>query len=96
MPLESKIKYKKAMFTYKALSNTTPGYIAMLLTLMSHTHSLILRSGENGALHVPFSRTVLHSGAFSCCAPQLWNSLPPEIRNYESLNAIETNVKSLC
>ena len=96
MPLESRIKYNKAILTYKALNNMTPDYIVRLLILLSQTHSLNLRSGEKGALFVPFSRTVLHSGAFSCSAPQLWNSLPLEIRYFESLDDFETNVKSLC
>ena len=39
-------------------------------TPMSQTRSINLRSGENGALYVPFSRTVLYGGAFSCSAPR--------------------------
>ena len=96
MPLESRIKYNKVILTYKALNNMTPGYLAMLLNLMSQTHSLNLRSGENGVLYVHFSRNVINSGAFSCPAPQVLNSLPLEIRISESQNAFETNVKSLC
>ena len=94
--VESRIKYNKAVFTYKALNNMTPEYITKLLTPMSQTHSLNLRSGETGALYVPFPRTVLYSGAFSCSAPKLWNSLPQAVRNSEFLNAFKTNVKPLC
>ena len=96
MSVESRIKYNKAVFTYKALNNMTPEYINKLLTPMSQTHSLNLRSGETGALYVPFSRTVLYSGAFSCSVPRLWNSLPQAVQNSESLNAFKTNVKPLC
>ena len=64
MSVESRIKYKKAVFTYKALNNMTPDYITKLLTPMSQTHSLNLRSDETSAVVVPFSRTALYSGAF--------------------------------
>ena len=95
MSVDSRIKYNKAVFTYKALNNMTPEYITKLLTPMSQTHSLNLRSGETGALYVPFSRTVLYSGAFSS-APRLWNSLTLAVRNSESLNAFKANVTPLC
>ena len=65
----------------------TQDYITRLLTPMSQTHSLNLRSGENGTLYVPFSRIMLYSGAFSS---QLHGYV--EIGNSESLNAF----KNLC
>ena len=48
--------YDKAVLTYKVLNSMTPDYITRLLTPMSKIHSLNLRSGENDALYVPFSR----------------------------------------
>ena len=96
MSVESRIKYNKAVFTYKTLNNMTPDYITKLLRPISQTHSLNLRSSETGALYVPFSRTALYSGSFSCLAPKLWNSLPKAVRNSESLNIFKTNVKPLC
>ena len=81
LPMGSRIKYNKAVLTYKALNNMTPEYITNLLTPMSQTHSLSLRSGENSTLYVPLSCTTLYSGAFSCSPPRLWSSLPHAIRN---------------
>ena len=86
LPMGSRIKYNKAVLTYKALNNMTPEYITKLLTPMSQTYSSNLRSGENDTLYIPLSRTTLYSGAFSCSAPRLLNSLPYAIRNSESLN----------
>ena len=96
LPMGSRIKYNKAVLTYKALNNMTPEYITKLLTPMSQTHSLNLRSGENGTLYVPLSRTTVYSGAFSCLAARLWNSLPYAIRNSESLNTFKKSIKPLC
>lgn len=90
-----RIKYNKAVLTYKALNNMTPEYITNLLKPMSQAHSLNLRSGSNGTLYIPRSRTALYSGAFSCSAPRLWNSMPLEVRNSESLNVFKKNAKLL-
>ena len=72
----NRIKYNKAVHTYRALNNLTPEYISQLLQPMSQVHSLKLRSSENGSLYVPESHTSLHSGCFSCLAPRLWDALP--------------------
>ena len=67
----NRIKYNKAVLTYRALNNLTPEYISPLLQPMSQVHSLDLRSSENGSLYVPKSRTSLHSDSFSCSATRL-------------------------
>ena len=82
----NRIKYNKAVLTYRALNNLTPEYMGQLLQPMSQVHSLSLRSSENGSLYVPKSRTSLHSGSFSCSAPRLWNTLPQSVREADSLN----------
>ena len=52
-PVPNRIKYNKAVLTYRALNNLTPAYITNLLKPMSQVHSLNLRSSENGSLYVP-------------------------------------------
>ena len=91
----NRIKYNKAVLTYRALNNLTPEYISQLLQPMSQVHSLSLRSSENGSLYVPKSRTSLHSGSFSCSAPRLWNTLPQSVREADSLNCFKKCLKSI-
>ena len=81
LSLERRLKYNKAVLTYKALNNMTPAYISSMLKPVSQTHCLNLRSSVNGTLYVPKSRTTLYNGVFSYSAPKLWNSLPQPIRN---------------
>ena len=95
LPVSKRIKYKKAILTYKALNNLMPQYITDLLKSMSHIHSVNLRSSENGTLHVPRSRTKLYERSFSCSAPRVWNSLPHSVRNASSLNSFKTSL-SVC
>ena len=82
----NRMKYNKAVFTYGALNNLTPEYISILLKPVSQVHSLNLRLADNGSLLVPKSRTAMYDGSFSCSAPRLWNALPENVRNAESLN----------
>ena len=58
--VRSRINYNnKAFLTYKALNNTTPDYVTKMLLPMSQTHSLNLRSGQNGTLYTPLASTSL-------------------------------------
>ena len=74
--VESRLKYNKAVLTYRALNNLTPDYISKLLTPLSEIHSLNLRSSENGLLHIILARTALLNDSFTCSVPRLWNALP--------------------
>ena len=71
LTISNRIKYNKAVLTYRALNNMTPEYISNLLKPISQTHTLNLRSSTNGSLYVPKPRTALYSGSFSCSAPKL-------------------------
>ena len=70
-----RLKYNKAVLTYRAVNNLSPEYISKLLNPVSEVHNLNLRSSVNGTLYVPKSRTSLYDGSFSCSAPRLWNAL---------------------
>ena len=71
LSVESRVKYNKAVFTYRVLNNMAPEYITNRQTPMSETHSLNLRSCENGTLNTPMAHTSLYKGSFACSAPQL-------------------------
>ena len=47
LPINKRLKYNKAVFTYKALNSLTPQYITDLLKPVSETHSRALRSSVN-------------------------------------------------
>ena len=95
LSVERRLKYNKAVLTYKALNNLTPAYISSMLKPVSQTHCLNLRSSVNGTLYVPKSRTTLYNGAFSFSASKLWNSLPQPVRNCDTLNAFKKSLKTV-
>ena len=92
--IESRLKYNKAVFT-RALNKLTPDFISNLLKPLSETHSINLRSSENGSLHIPLARTALYDNSFTCSAPQLWNALPQTVRDADSLLTFKKHLKSI-
>ena len=50
LSVPSRIKYNKAVLTYRVLNDMTPEYISKLLKPMSQMHTLNLRSSNNGSL----------------------------------------------
>ena len=93
LPIVKRLKYNKAVFTYRAMNNLTPQYISDLLKPVSETHNRALRSSVNGALAVPRSRSSLFDRSYSYTAPKLWNSIPIQVRNSQSLKCFKDNIK---
>ena len=94
LSVPKRLLYNKAILTYKALNNMTPAYITNLLTPISKTHSLSLRSSESGALCIPRSRSALYDRSFSPSASKLWNSLPQNIRIINSFRSFKTDMRN--
>ena len=95
LSIRERLKYNKAVLTYKALNNLTPEYITTLLKPASETQNRTLRSSANGTLAVPRSRTSMFDISFSYSAPRLWNSFPNDVRNASSLHDFKLNVKQI-
>ena len=93
LSIPRRLMYNKALLTFKALNNLTPAYISDLLKPMSETHSLSLRSSDNGLLSIPRSRSALYDHSFTYSASKLWNSLPQTLRTTSSLNEFKTGKK---
>ncbi|XP_078103106.1 uncharacterized protein LOC144515831 [Sander vitreus] len=90
LPISHRITYKILVLTYKALHHLAPSYLTDLLS-----QEISLRSTSAGLLCIQKSN--LHSfgdRAFSRAAPRLWNSLPQEIRTYESLTIFQSHLKT--
>ena len=89
-----RLKYNKAVLTYRAINNLSPEYITQLLKPVSEVHTLNLRSSENGSLYVPKARTALFDGSFSFSAPRLWNALPQTVKTSGSLSTFKQSLKA--
>jgi len=54
----------------------------------------LLRSSTQDLLTVPSCKTVFGGRRFSVVAPRVWNSLPQELRNCETLGTFKKHLKT--
>ena len=92
LPVECRIDYKILVLTYKCLHGSAPSYLSELL--MIHTHTRTLRPNSLRNLVVPLHKLSSTDCSFTCSAPQLWNTVPVEIRNSVSLSDFKKNLKT--
>ena len=94
LPVNQRIIFKILLITYKALNNLAPSYICDLLT--SYTPSRQLRSSFKHLLVSPsYNLKTYGARSFSVAAPSLWNALPSEIRNAQSVSVFKRRLKTL-
>uniref|UniRef100_A0A3B1ISB8 Reverse transcriptase domain-containing protein n=1 Tax=Astyanax mexicanus TaxID=7994 RepID=A0A3B1ISB8_ASTMX len=93
LPISYRINYKILLLTFKALHSLAPPYLSDLLQVAKPARNL--RSSSSVQLTVPPARLVtMGSRAFSRSAPRLWNSLPPDLRNSDSLPLFKSKLKT--
>ena len=92
LPVRECIDFKLATFTYTRLSRREPEYLADLL--FSYAPTRLLRSAVDSThLVVPLAWTKFAERAFSFAAPSVWNSLPPALRELDSLPSFKNALK---
>jgi exonuclease III len=92
LPVHSRIHFKLATITYKALSTNSPQYLSSLLHYYQPVRSL--RSSDQHYLLPTPSGTNFGSRSFRSSAPTIWNSIPLEIRSSQSIETFKRNLKT--
>ena len=92
LPVHYRIHFKVALLTYKSLNNLAPVYLKNMLEVYHPVRNL--RSSSMGYLSRKRYSTRYGSRAFSIAAPEIWNSLPVEIRKSETLRKFKSNLKT--
>ena len=92
LPVRYRIQYKTLLITWKGLNNMAPSYITELLS--PYTPKRSLRSSDQSLLAVPRTKSSLGDRSFSVVAPKLWNSLPTDLRQANSLHYFKTGLKT--
>lgn len=92
LPIQSRIRFKLATITYKALSTNSPQYLSSLI----HYHLPVrsLRSCDQHYLLPTPSSTNFGSRSFRCSAPAIWNSIPLDIRSSQTLDIFKRHLKT--
>ena len=89
-PVKQRITFKIATLVQKVRTTQQPAYLADLLN--SYKPERALRSSNQGLLEIPRTRTVIATKVFSICAPAIWNNLPQNIRNSNSISGFRRSL----
>ena len=84
LPIKARIDYKEALLCFKCLNNNAPIYIKDLI--VPYTPARMLRSSASNLLSTPLVSSKMYAKrAFTFSGPQIWNSLPENIRSEKGL-----------
>ena len=88
--LASLQQIQRATMVFKSLHGLAPGYLCSKFERRETAYNL--RDSEN-KLNVPLPRTNYYKNSFSYSGATLWNSLPRDIRQAESLGLFKSLIK---
>jgi len=80
LPIRRCVDFKLATFMYKMLHGQIPRYLSGDCQLIMSDASRRLRSSDTFTFAVPRTRTRLGDRSFAVAGPQIWNSLPADLR----------------
>ena len=92
--LEAQRKIQIASMVYKSLNGVAPQYLHSLFSYRNEVSSYSLRDSE-GKLAIPLSRTYYVKNSFSYRGSALWNNLPIELRQAQTLSAFKHGCSDL-
>ena len=85
LPMKFRVHFKVATLTFKVLKSGEPGYLYSRIGIAISRRTL-RSSADTRKLSVIPSRTKIGVRAFRHSAPQVWNSLPLDIRSAHPYN----------
>ena len=94
LPVDDRIAFKICCLVYRAFNGTAPLYLSELLE--PYHAQARLRSADNGPrLIQPLSRTRAYGDRrFSVAAPQIWNTLPTNVRAANTYETFKVRLKT--
>ena len=91
LPVSKRIIYKILLITYKTLRYSSPKYLYQILKC--HDPVRNLRSSSQLQLFTPKTNTSWGDRAFANVAPKLWNGIPLNIRQSQSVEVFKRKLK---
>ena len=93
LPIKQRVKFKILLLAFKCLNGCAPSYLSEILfpylpsrSLRSSSANLLVKQSYN---YKNYGRRTFH-----CAAPDLWNSLPNDLRQTTSLNKFKIMIKT--
>ena len=82
------------IFMYKAMNQLVPGQISEMFTRLSTQYPFQTRSMVNGNLFIPANHLMAEQRSLKYAGSKLWNKIPYEIRNANSLNSFKIKLNA--
>ena len=92
LPIPYRIKHKLLCFIYKTLNDAAPNFLKELLKYKDTPYTT--RAEKNLELEVPFKVKGPAKKAFGVAGPELWNTVPLDIRNAGSFEVFKKMLKT--
>ena len=93
LPVKQRVIFKVLLIVLKSTHNLTPPYLSQLINV--HVPSRRLRSSNQNCFNTPFTRSsFMKNCAFSIAGPTLFNTLPINIRQAESVPIFKRLLKT--
>ena len=92
LPVRYRIDFKIATLVYKVRSSSQPVYLSSFIPDYASIRSL--RSTGTHILHTLHVKTAVGSRAFTLSAPEVWSSLPDDIRDRTTLLTFRRKLKT--
>ena len=92
LPVQARILYKILLFTYQCLHNMAPSYLEELL--VKYRPARNLRSSQRNLLECPVFCTRYGQRSFSYGGPTLWNNIPLNLKDANTVNHFKMLLKT--
>ena len=94
LPVSFRIQFKLAVLAFRFFDNSLPAYLSRSLSLYEPSRTL-RSSSESRLFAIPItSLKSTEARAFSSSAPKVWNSLPADLRNLQTLSLFKSRLKT--
>ena len=91
LPFNDIVKFKQACLIYKSKTGQAPEYIQNMFTNVSDRVTYSLRSASHDKLYLPRN----HPKSLSFSGVNIWNTIPDNIRNAETLSSFKIKYNNL-
>ena len=92
LPIIDRIAFKIILLVFQSLHGTSPIYMTDIISRYHQARSL--RSTKSLRLSVPRTHHSWGDRSFSHAAPELWNNLPLQLRQQDSLSTFKSSLKT--
>ena len=93
MNIENKFMYFTSLIVFKSLNNLNSSYFSEKFEYISKTQPYLTRQAQDNKLHITKYRTNLYSKSLSIRGAQIWNSVPNNVRQCNTLTEFKSTAK---